>query len=128
MDSKTLIILNKLQNGKISYKKACNILNKTEKEIDALFDSSEYKYLPSLKEEKKLYKIEKKNVLNLVGMANIRQNILVDMRKLTFPKVVVQIPSDIRNQLIPNDFYIDSIVGNLKFEDITQNKSLYRLN
>ena len=59
MDIKILKILNSLQRGKISYKKASKLLKKSEKEIDALFDSSDYKYLPSLKDEKKYLKLKK---------------------------------------------------------------------
>lgn len=71
MDLDTLKILNRLQRGNISYKRACRLLKKTEDEIDELFDSSDYRFIPTLKDEKKLFKTEKENVKELINIANL---------------------------------------------------------
>jgi len=66
MNDKTLKILNNLQRGKISIKKACKLLNKSEKEIDDLFDSKDYIFLPTIEDEKKLLEMEKENIYKLL--------------------------------------------------------------
>lgn len=66
MDDNTIMILNKLQRNDISFKKACKLLNKSEKEIDDLFDRKDYVYIPTLEDEKKLFKLEEKNIKELM--------------------------------------------------------------
>lgn len=91
MDEKTLITLNKLQRGKISYKKACRLLGKSEKEIDKLFDSDEYIYLPTLEDEKRIFDIEEKNIQYLMDKASSTQ-------RFVFPAAVF--PKEFRSPII----------------------------
>ena len=84
MDEKTLITLNKLQRGKISYKKACRLLGKSEKEIDKLFDSDEYIYLPTLEDEKRIFDIEEENIRYLINKASSTQHVVFS--RVVFPK------------------------------------------
>lgn len=67
MNDKTLKILNDLQRGKISFKKSCKLLNKSKKEIDNLFDSEDYVFLPTIEDEKKLFELEKQNIYKLLN-------------------------------------------------------------
>ena len=81
MDKKTLIILSKIQRGKISYKKACKLLKKSEKEIDELFDSDDYIFLSTIKDEKKLFELENENIKQLMIKTKIQQQYTISLSK-----------------------------------------------
>lgn len=126
MNLDTLKILNKLQRGNISYKKACKLLKKTEEEIDKLFDSDDYRYIPTLKDEKKLFQTEKENVSELINIANLRQKIILDTKRSSFPGIFIQAANNIPNSIIPYELYIERLRGNLTFEN--KYKNSYQLN
>lgn len=75
MDDNTIMILNKLQRNDISFKKACKLLNKTEKEIDDLFDSKDYVYIPTLEDGKKLLELEEKNFKEIMKGKHVSKHI-----------------------------------------------------
>lgn len=69
MNPRTLKILNELRRNEITEEVACKLLGKTPQGINELFDSKDYVYIPTLKDEKLLAKIEKENIKEMLKNA-----------------------------------------------------------